>query len=186
MRYMSKALLVMDMQVAVLSRYEQTDALLQHINEAITAAEKAGLPVIYVTVAFREGFPEVSGNNKMFSHLKNMPAFTASNANSLHPDLKVLPNGIQVQKRRVSAFTGSDLEVILRSQQITELVLCGVATSGVVLSTLREAADKDYAITVLHDCCTDSDKEVHEVLVNKVFTRQAAVINSNGWIQTLA
>ena len=182
---MSQALLVMDMQVAVLSRYEQIEPLLQNINKTVAAAEKAGIPVIYVKVAFRPGFPEVSANNKMFGHLKNMPAYNSNDASNLHPSLQVVPGAIQVEKKRISAFTGSDLEVILRSQQITQLILCGVATSGVVLSTLREAADKDYAITVLQDCCTDADKEVHEVLMNKVFARQATVTTHTEWMQAL-
>ncbi len=68
------------------------------------------------------------------------------------------------------------MEEVLRAQGITHLVLCGIATSGVVLSTLREAADKDYILTVLSDCCADSDEEVQSVLMSKVFTRQAEVV----------
>jgi nicotinamidase-related amidase len=65
---------------------------------------------------------------------------------------------------------------------INHLVLTGIATSGVVLSTLREAADKDYRITVLSDCCADRDEEVHRVLKVKVFPRQAEVILSEEWL----
>ena len=86
-----------------------------------------------------------------------------------------------VTKRRVSAFSGSDLEVVLRAQDISHLALCGIATSGVVLSTLREAADKDYQLTVLADCCVDSDEEVQRVLLTKVFPRQAEVIEVAAW-----
>ena len=53
------------------------------------------------------------------------------------------------------------------------LVLTGIATSGVVLSTLRQAADLDYGLTVLVDACADADPEVHRVLTEKVFPRQA-------------
>lgn len=60
-------------------------------------------------------------------------------------------------------------------------MLTGIATGGVVLFTLRDAADKDYAITVLSDCCADMDEEVHRVLTTKVFIRQAEVINSEEW-----
>jgi nicotinamidase-related amidase len=55
-------------------------------------------------------------------------------------------------------------------------VLAGIATSGVVLSTLREAADRDYQLIVLSDCCFDLDAEVHRVLMDKVFPRQAEVL----------
>jgi nicotinamidase-related amidase len=86
-----------------------------------------------------------------------------------------------VTKRRVSAFTGSDLEVLLRSGGIDSLVLAGIATSGVVLSTLRQAADLDYRLTVLADGCLDADPEVHQVLLQKVFTRQAEVTSIADW-----
>src|ERR1044071_743246 len=45
-------------------------------------------------------------------------------------------------------------------------------TSGVVLSTLREAADRDFGLTVLADACLDNDPEVHRVLTEKVFPAQ--------------
>jgi nicotinamidase-related amidase len=88
-----------------------------------------------------------------------------------------------IDKRRVSAFSGSDLEVLLRANSIEHIILTGFATSGVVLSTLREAADKDYQITVLHDCCGDRDEEVHRVLTTKVFPRQAEVLSVEEWVK---
>jgi nicotinamidase-related amidase len=98
-----------------------------------------------------------------------------------HPRL-VRGNGeAVVTKKRVSAFAGSDLELVLRSHEVTGLVLAGIATSGVVLSTVREAADQDYEITVLEDLCLDGDEEVHRVLTHKVFPRQADVMTSSDW-----
>jgi len=81
----------------------------------------------------------------------------------------------------VSAFTGSDLQVVLRSLGADTLVLTGIATSGVVLSTLRQAADLDYRLVVLSDACLDADPEVHRVLTEKVFPRQAAVRTVAQW-----
>lgn len=65
--------------------------------------------------------------------------------------------------------------MILRASHIDTLVLAGVATSGIVLSTVRHAADNDYRLVVAKDCCADRDEEVHRVLMEKVFTRQATV-----------
>ena len=99
----------------------------------------------------------------------------------VHPALAPADEEVVVVKRRVSAFTGSDLEVILRAYGIQHLVLAGLSTSGVVLSTLREAADKDYRVTVLSDCCADRDEEVHRVLTTKVFLMQADVVGVEEW-----
>ena len=100
----------------------------------------------------------------------------------IHPAVTPQPGDIEVLKKRVSAFAGSDLEVVLRSLDVGSLVLTGIATSGVVLSTLRQAADLDYDLVVLRDACTDSDDEVHRVLTYKVFPRQAAVIDTDQWV----
>jgi nicotinamidase-related amidase len=86
-----------------------------------------------------------------------------------------------VTKRRVSAFAGSDLDMVLRAGDIDHLVLTGIATSGVVLSTLRQAADLDFGLTVLADGCLDADPEVHRVLTEKVFPHQADVTTVADW-----
>lgn len=101
-------------------------------------------------------------------------------------DASVAPQAsdIIVTKRRVSAFAGSDLEVVLRAQGIKRMVLAGISTSGVVLSTTREAADKDYGITILSDGCADPDAEVHTVLTTKVFPRQADVMTIDEWCKS--
>ena len=103
----------------------------------------------------------------------------------MHPAVAPAPGDVVVSKRRVSAFAGSDLDVVLRAGGIDNLVLAGIATSGVVLSTLRQAADLDYRLTVLADACGDRDEEVHRVLTEKVFPRQATVTTADEWIATL-
>ena len=171
------ALLVMDVQPGILDRIENKDKYLKKVTTTVAKAHKNHIPVIYVVVGFRPGLPEVSSQNKSFAAIKQ----SASPMISPQPALTPTEADVVVTKRRVSAFTGSDLEVILRAQNIHHLVLSGIATSGVVLSTLREAADKDYQITVLSDLCVDFDEEVHNVLINKVFPRQAEVTTSNEW-----
>jgi nicotinamidase-related amidase len=160
--------------------------LLSAITESIKAARSNNIPVIYVVVGFRKGYPEVSSTNKSFSGVKNS-GWGLDTEEAMRIDAAVAPQPGEVTmiKKRVSAFAGSDLEVVLRSNNIQHIVLTGIATSGVVLSTLREAADKDYQITVLSDCCADSDEEVHNVLTTKVFPRQADVIGHQQWIASI-
>jgi nicotinamidase-related amidase len=176
------ALLVMDMQVGILAMFPEATTLLGNVAKAIATARERKIPVIYVTVGFRKGAPEINMNNKGFAGSKerftniDMDEFT-----KVHPEIAPRTGELTVMKRRVSAFTGSDLEVILRAFGIQEMILTGIATSGVVLSTLREAADKDYKLTVLADCCADGDEEVHRVLTTKVFPRQADVLMVDDW-----
>jgi nicotinamidase-related amidase len=174
----------MDVQTGIVARYAQTGDYLEQLNTAITAARAASIPVIYVVVTFRQGYPEISPKNKSFSTIKQRLS-TPMTTVEIPPAIAPQPTDIVVTKRRVSAFSGSDLEVILRAQGISHLVLCGIATSGVVLSTLREAADKDYQLTVLSDCCVDLDEEVQRVLLSKVFPRQADVVQASEWSASL-
>ncbi len=81
-----------------------------------------------------------------------------------------------MRKVRVGAFSTTDLDRQLQARGIDTLILAGIATSGVVLSTVRDAADRDYRVYVLADGSADRDPEVHDVLINKVFPRQAHVI----------
>lgn len=104
----------------------------------------------------------------------NMKQFMA-----IHPDVAPQEGELTVIKRHASAFAGSDLEVVLRSFGISHVVLTGTATSGVVLSTVREASDKDYQLTVLTVACGDGDEEVHRVLTTKVFPREADVMTTD-------
>ncbi|HEX5323399.1 MAG TPA: isochorismatase family cysteine hydrolase, partial [Capsulimonadaceae bacterium] len=136
------ALLVMDFQERIVGMVADSAPLMERTRAAIDAAHAAQIPVIYVVVRFREGYPEISARNKSFSALKSgaMPLTEDSPGAQIFADLAPSDGDIVVTKRRVSAFAGSDLEVVLRGLGISHLVLAGIATSGVVLSTLREAA----------------------------------------------
>ncbi|SFW86077.1 cysteine hydrolase family protein [Chitinophaga sancti] len=176
------ALLVMDMQAAMLSSFGAGPAVTAKVATAIASARSKSIPVIYVVVGFRPGAPEISANNKGFSAAKQQFAGIApADFMKIHPDLEPLENEPVVIKRRVSAFAGSDLEVLLRSLKIEEIVLTGIATSGVVLSTLREAADKDFRIKVLSDACADREQEVHDFLTTRIFNKQGEVLTVAEW-----
>jgi nicotinamidase-related amidase len=97
--------------------------------------------------------------------------------NSDHPDGPE-DGDIVVRKIRVGPFGSTDLHEQLQARGIDTLVLAGISTSGVVLSTVRDAHDRDYRLIVVADLCADRDPEVHEVLIGKVFLGQAEVINA--------
>jgi nicotinamidase-related amidase len=177
------ALLVMDVQQGVVDRLgADKDVYLARVRATVEAARRKGVPVRFVVVGFRPGMPEVSARNKAFTANRQQAAALLSDP---RPAIAPEDSDLVITKRRVSAFAGSDLEVVLRSGDVHHLVLCGIATSGVVLSTLREAADKDYRLTVLSDLCWDLDPEVQRVLLEKVFVRQAEVITSEQWLRSL-
>ena len=181
------ALLVMDFQRSIVERFDSASALDAAVR-AVGAARDRDVPVLFVRVAFRDGFPEIAGTNRAFSALKERGSSGTEQHEQtrIHPAFERRDDEPLVTKRRVSAFTGSDLDVLLRGLGARHLVLAGIATSGVVLSTLRQAADLDFELTVLADACTDADPEVHRVLTEKVFPRQATVTTVAAWSAALA
>jgi nicotinamidase-related amidase len=176
----TSALLVMDFQQSVVEMLSgDKDALVARTAELVRAARAAAMRVIYVVVGFRAGYPEASPRNAIFAAIRETGRFVPGDPGAhIHAGVAPRSDEAVVTKHRVSAFAGTDLDVILRAGSIDTLVLAGIATSGVVLSTLRQAADADYRLVVVADCCADRDDEVHRVLVEKVFTRQATIASA--------
>jgi len=176
------ALLVMDFQTPIVENYaKDKESVLGAAVTALTAARRRSMKVIYVVVGFRPGFPEINPRNQTFSGLKQRGGISSE----IHS--RVAPQGEEpvVTKHRVGAFFGTDLDMILRAGDVDTLALCGISTSGVVLSTLRHAADSDYRILVLRDACSDPEAEAHACLMDKIFPRQAAVIRSAEFVAAL-
>ena len=179
-------LLVMDILERIVANLPDSSPLLAGVGEAIAGARAANIPVIHVILGFREGYPEVNLANKSFARIMQSGCFytPGDEKGSIHPAAAPLPSEIIVIKKRISAFSGNDLDMILRSMNAGHLVLAGCATSGIVLSTVREAADKDYRLTVLSDACDDSNKETHQFLLANVFPRQAEVMSTAEWVKS--
>jgi nicotinamidase-related amidase len=178
--------LSMDFQNDVVSRFVNVSPdLLDRAAQVLDLARKAAIPVIHVVVRFRPGHPEVADRG-LFKMVREMNGLVEGTAGAeIHPVLAPRDGDIVVIKRRVSAFAGSDLDCILRGLGRTHLVLMGVATSGVVLSTVRAAADLDFQMNVIADCCADRDPEVHRVLLEKVFAGMAPAITAEEFASAL-
>lgn len=185
------AVLIMDYQNDIVSGITSgispgQDGLLDRASSVLGAARRAGLPIVYVVVGFREWYPEVGPRNRWFNELKAGGRLReGSEGAGVHPQVAPQSGDVVVTKRRVDAFATTDLETVLKARDVTTLVLLGIATSGVVLSTVRWAADADYDMVVVADCCADADEEVHRLLIEKVFPRQATVVDSADLLRAL-
>ena len=177
-------LLSMDCQEGIVSIYTKGDkkAFLARAASALGHARSAGIKVIHVQVGFRPGLPEVSSRNTLFGAIKSSEQHKKLFEGALGgiPAAIAPKDGeILITKHRVSAFAGTDLGMILRANDIDTLVLFGIATSGVVLSTLLEASDADFRLAVIKDCCADLDPNVHDCLINRFFPSRAAVLSAH-------
>jgi nicotinamidase-related amidase len=172
------ALLVMDYQPAILARAPDHENLLARMSAAIDTARQHGAHVAYVRVAFAdEDYEQISTNNKIFAGIAaNRAMHNEAPETAVHDDVAPQPGDIIVRKTRVGAFSTTDLDQQLKDNGITTIILAGVSTGGVVLSTVRDAADRDYQIYVLSDASADPDPQVHEILTKKILPTQAHLI----------
>jgi len=156
--------------------------ILARAGRVLDAARAAAIPVVHIVVQFRPGHPEVAGRG-LFAMVKEGNRLVEGTAGAaIHASVAPKDGDVVVTKKRVSAFAASDLECILRATGRTHLVLFGVATSGVVLSTIRAAADLDFTMHVVSDCCADREPEVHQFLIERIFPRMAPAISAEAFI----
>src|ERR1700759_2002972 len=175
------ALLVMDYQNAIVGRLEDAEALLARMARAIALVRQHGGTVGYVRVAFDDADFDSIPPTSQFASLVTSTGramHADSPATAVHESVAPEPGDLIVRKTRVGAFSTTDLDGQLRARQIDTLILAGISTSGVVLSTVRDAADRDYRVLVLADASADPVPGVHEFLTEKIFPRQARVITT--------
>jgi nicotinamidase-related amidase len=174
------ALLIMDYQNGIIPMAPNPEELLAGARRAIDLIRFHGGTIGYVRI----GFADASEIGRSMGKRPGGPTavlerFGADHANTqIHADIAPQDCDIVVRKTRVGPFGSTDLQEQLQARGIDTLVLAGISTSGVVLSTVRDAHDRDYRLIVLADLCADRDAEVHQVLTGKVFPGQAEVINA--------
>ena len=175
------ALLVMDYQAGILDRVPAADELLVRAADTIAMVRGHGGQIGYVRVAFEDAdYDAIPPTSMMGARVASAGrAFHADSPATAIPD-HVAPHAgdILVRKTRVGAFSTTDLDEQLRGRGVDTLILAGLSTSGVVLSTVRDAHDRDYRVFVLADLTADPDQEAHDFLLARIFPRQAHVITA--------
>ncbi len=172
------AVLSLDVQEGLLGFVPGAAACIPNAAQVVEAARKGGFTLLHVGIGFEPGYPEISPANKRFAMVKERGIFIKGSDSAKTHSAIFKPGDTVIYKHRVSAFAGNSLRMILRSKSIENLVFFGISTSGIVLSTLRLAADLDFQCFVVKDACFDPDEEVHRVLTEKVFPAQATVITA--------
>ncbi|MFC9622991.1 cysteine hydrolase family protein [Streptomyces sp. NPDC056930] len=177
------ALLVMDYQPAILALLPQDgdcDALLGRVEGAIADVRANGGTIAYVRVGFTEAdWDAIPATNMSFGPLAQHRVMHHEDpAAAIHERLAPQDGDIIVRKIRYGGISTTDLDQQLRERGITTLVVSGISTSGVVLSTVIDAADRDYQLYLLSDGVADPDPEVHDVLLHQVFPSRAHIIDT--------
>ncbi|MCF3102374.1 cysteine hydrolase [Streptomyces roseoverticillatus] len=177
------ALLVMDYQPAILAALPEAgdrEALLGRMEGAIADVRAKGGTIAYVRVGFTEAdWDAIPAVNTSFALLAQHRVLHHEDpATAIHERLAPQHGDIVVRKTRYGGMSTTDLDQQLRERGITTLVVSGISTSGVVLSTVIDAADRDYQLCVLSDGVADPDTEVHNVLLHRVLPSRAHIVNT--------
>jgi len=171
----------MDYQNAIVGMLGEPDDLLARAADAISLTRDRGGHVGYVRVAFTDAdlqtIPPTSGMGQRMA-TSGRAFHDDSPTTAIHERVAPKHGDIVVRKTRVGAFSTTDLDARLREQSIDTVILAGISTSGVVLSTVRDASDRDYRVLVLSDATADREADVHSFLIERIFPRQAEVITT--------
>lgn len=171
------ALLVLGCQPEILASIPQRDELIAKTNKAVDIVRIHEGIVVHARTAFDPmdyRFPPLT--NKEFATVVQEHRLQNGTPDAeLHPALAVRPEDIELRTTRLGIFSTTDLDEQLTNYGVTTLIVTGSHTSGAVLTTIREAADRDYRIIVVAGCTADPDPEVHDFLLERVFPRQAEV-----------
>lgn len=158
------ALIVVDLQKGILS-YPTThpiDSVVERSAALADAFRRRDLPVVLVNVT--GGAP---GRTEQAPRAGAFPPDFAE----LSPALNTQPSDHLVTKRTWGAFTNTDLDNRLKDLGVTQVVVCGVATSIGVESTARFAYELGYNVTLAIDAMTDMNADAHENSVARIFPR---------------
>lgn len=179
------ALLVMDFQPRWLATLADPDAVVSQVATAIATARERGIEAAYTWVAFTAAdYVAVPEANVIFQQIARPDGVLDTDLPDVQIDDRVAPLATDkvVRKTRVSAFARTDLDAWLRGMGIDTIVLAGISTSGVVLSTVCDASDMDYRVLVLADACADRSPDIQQVLMEQVFPQRAEVITVNEFV----
>src|ERR1700722_6124651 len=176
------AFLTLDLQKGVFGLVPGSERVMPVAAKAVAFARQNQFRIIHVGVGLSEWHPEIPDFESPFLRVKQNNLFVKGTPSvEFHGDI-FHPDDLVIYKQRVGAFSDNHLELLLRSRGIEHLVFFGIATRGIFLSRLRHPFDLDFRSDVLKDACFDSDEEVHRVLTEKVFPRQAWVATTDEFI----
>ena len=159
--------------------FDEKHKTLDNVKKLIELGRRKQLPVFFVRIGFSSTYSEHPENSPLFGGAKKFGALQlGTSATEFHPKIAPVATDTVITKHRVSAFYGTPLDIVLKKHQVTEILLAGVATDLAVQSAARDAHDRDYAVTIVADCCAAASEEDHETSL-KVLSKIAKVVMLN-------
>lgn len=178
------ALLVMHYQTDIMELFPSVaPPLLANTRKLCDAAREKGVGVYFAQIGFSAGYPEVSPLNKNGQGIKQLGLFVGD---KVSPELARREDEPLILARRASVFFGTELELRLSAAGVDTLVMVGIASTGVMLSSIAYASDADFRLFTVKNCCYDPDEVVHEHLFATAFESRTTVLSLDEAVSLLA
>ena len=159
--------------------------MLENLPLLLRAARQANCLVVFVRGIddpkyTSEPFAFILERKELYGELCRSVTFGADFYGDICPAES--PREFVVTKHNYSAFWGTDLDMILRSNGIKTVVMAGTASSGRVEITMRDAFCNDYYTVTVEDCCAEIRESHHKVFLEKMALSYGYVVNSKDLI----
>lgn len=150
------------------------EAIVPRIGDLIAGAHRATAPVVYSRHLHRPG-PDLPTDFGIAHYFEPPSCLEGSRGAELVADLAPHHGDLVVTKRRYDAFFGTDLDLLLRGQDIDGLLVCGVLTDGCVLASVSHARSLDYRVWLVADCLAGTTPDKHAAALDLMCTYMADV-----------
>lgn len=158
------------------------DPLLHAAGRLLAGARAQGWPIVHVRIAFRADYADLAHNTPIFQRTAELGAVREGDWGSAFFDPLAPQSGPRefvLTHNRISAFYGTTLEPLLHLLRAQRVVVAGVATHSVVESTVRDAADRGFAVQVAADACAAADVAAHQAsLASMSLIAQVATVDA--------
>ena len=137
------------------------NVVIPNIARLTSECRERGVEVIFARIACHK----TDGRDRSLSQKK--PGFNYllipkdSDEGQFVPELTPTDDDIVVIKTTDSALTGTNLRLMLRNMEITDVIATGIFTDQCVSSTVRSLADESFGVVVVDDCCAAATDQLH-------------------------
>lgn len=166
--------------------------IIERLGKLLCKARKAGVFVVYAQNTFLLNHSSESAARLRFlmrihklddPHRLPQIALDGSWGHQIVEDIKPEHNDAVVRKYRPSAFADTNLDMLLRSNNIKTILITGVHTQVCIDSTARDALSRDYFVVVVRDCVDSSSRDLHDASL-KIMETLCDIFDSDQVIQT--